>query len=131
MKIVHLFQGKKYIYNELADKKLKEITELDEDVNHNDLVHRCKSKSPDEKFGKHDNPLDPIDKIRNSEIKITDAKNDQIIFKSHCDEIKKGNNKEKSKEQKNQNSKKPHYTILKCFTKLKKRLLNYLMIIIQ
>ena len=55
-------------------KRLKEITELDEKVNFNDLVYRYKGKSPDEKFDKYDNALDLIDKIQNGEIKLTDAK---------------------------------------------------------
>ena len=38
--------------------------------------------------------------MQNGEIKLSDAKNDQIKFKSHLGEIKKGNNKKRSKEQK-------------------------------
>ena len=34
-------------------------------------------------------------------ITLAEAKNDQIKFKSHLGEIKKGNNKKQSKEQKN------------------------------
>ena len=45
--------------------------------------------------------LDLINKIRNGEIKLCDVKNHQTIFKSHLVEIKQGNNKKRSKEQKN------------------------------
>ena len=49
----------------------------------------------------NDNALNLIDKIKNGEIKLAEAKNDQIRFKSNLGEIKKGNNKKRSKEQKN------------------------------
>ena len=88
-------------FNELADGRLDKITNSDEKVNRNDLVCRYKGRSSDEKFDKYDNALDLINKIRNSEIKLAEAKNDQTIFKSHFGEIKKGNNKKRSKEQKN------------------------------
>ena len=42
-----------------------------------------------------------MNKIKNGEIKLAEAKNDQIKFKSNLGEIKKGNNKKRSKEQKN------------------------------
>ena len=89
------------MFNELVDKRLDKITELDEKVNRNHLVYRYKAKSPDEKFDKYDNPLDLINKIRNGEVKLSSVKNDQTIFKSHLGEIKKRNNKKRSKEQKN------------------------------
>ena len=83
----------KEIFNELADKKIDDITKLDEKVNRDDLIHRYKGRTPDEKFDKYDNGLDLIDKIKNREIKLADAENDQINFKSILSEIKKGNNK--------------------------------------
>ena len=39
--------------------------------------------------------------MQKSDIELSDVKNDQTIFKSRLGEIKKGNNKRKSKEQKN------------------------------
>ena len=47
------------------------------------------------------NALNLIDKIKNGEIKLAKAKNDQIKFKSNLGEIKKGNKKKRSKERKN------------------------------
>ena len=44
--------------------------------------------------------------MKNSEIKLAQAKSDKIRFKSNLGEIKKGNNKKRSKEQK-----KPLYNI--------------------
>ena len=62
------------MFNQPADERLKEITELDGKVNRDDLVYRYKGKTPDEKFDKCDNALDLIDKIRNGEIKISNVK---------------------------------------------------------
>ena len=66
-----------------------------------DFIYRYKGKTPGEKFYKYDNALNIVDKIRTSEIKLAKAKNDQIKLKSNLGEIKKGNNKKRSKGQKN------------------------------
>ena len=119
-----LISKQKKIFNKLADKMLDDITELEIKVNLHDLINRYKSKTPDEKFNEYDNALNLIDKIKNGEIKLAEAKNDQIIFKSNLSEIKETTKKD-------QKSKKTHYTILTCFTKQETRLLNFLMIILQ
>ena len=49
-----LIWKQKEIFHELANKRFKEIIELDEKVNLNYLLYRNKSKNPDEKFGKYD-----------------------------------------------------------------------------
>ena len=61
------------MFNELVDKRLNEITELDKKVNVDDLVYRYKGKTLDEKFDKYDNALNLIDKIKNVEIKLAEA----------------------------------------------------------
>ena len=94
-----IISKQKEIFNELVDKRLDEITEVDKKVNCNDLVDRYKGKIPDKKFDKYDNVLDLIDKIKNGKIKFSDVKNDQTNFKSYLGEIKKGS--KKLKEQKN------------------------------
>ena len=96
-----LILKQKEIFNKLADKRLDDITKLDEKVNRDDLIYRYKGRTPDEKFDKYDNALDLIDKIKNGEIKLAEAKNHQIRFNSYLGKIKKGNNKKSSKEQKN------------------------------
>ena len=100
-----MISKQKEIFNELANKRLNEITELDKKVNLHDLVYRYKGKTPNEKFNTYDNALDLIDKIKNGEIKLAEAINDQIRFKSNLGEIKKETTK------KDQRSKKAHYTI--------------------
>ena len=91
----------KEIFNKLVDERLEKITDLDKKVNSDDLIYRYKGNTADAKFDKFDNALNIINKIQNAEISLADVKNNQEKFKSYLGEIKKGNNKRKSKEQKN------------------------------
>ena len=70
---------------------------MNKKVDLNDLVYRYKGKSPGEKLDKYHNALNLFDKIRNVEIKLANAKNDQIIFKSHLGETKKRKQQKKIK----------------------------------
>ena len=81
------------------EKDIK-IIELHKKVNCDDLVYRYKRESPDEKFDKYDNALDLINGIQDDDIKLSNVRNDQIKFKLHLGEIKKGNKKKRLKEQK-------------------------------
>ena len=66
-------------------KQLIQIKKDDSD----DAICRYKSRTADAKFGKFDNALDILDKIRNGETSITDVKYNQAKFKSNLSEIKK------------------------------------------
>ena len=70
-------------------------------VNSDDLIYRYKGNIADAKFDKFDNAFDIIDKIRDGKIDLSDVKNNQEKIKSYLGEIKKGNKKHRSKEQKN------------------------------
>ena len=61
------------------------------------LRYRYKGKTPDENFNTYDNALNLIDKIKNDEVKLAEAKNDQIKFKSVLGEIKKMKQQKKIK----------------------------------
>ena len=81
---------KKYAYNDknkLAYETFEEITKLDKKVNPDDLIYRHEGSTAYERFNKFDNALHLIDKIREGEISLTDAKNGQAGFKSHLSEI--------------------------------------------
>ena len=65
------------------------------------MIYRYKGNTADVSFDKFDNALDIIDKTRNGKTDLADVKNNQEKFKSYLGEIKKGNNKHKSKEQRN------------------------------
>ena len=72
-----------------------------EKVNSDNLICRYKINIVDVKFDEFDNAFDIIDKIRDGKIDLSDVKNNQEKFKSYLGEIKKGNNKHRSKVQKN------------------------------
>ena len=91
----------KEIFNGLVDERRKKITDQDKKVNTDDLIYRYKGNTADVNFDKFDNALDIIDKIRDGKKDLADVKNNQKKFKSCLGEIKKGNNKHKSTEQRN------------------------------
>ena len=82
-------------------KGMKKITDLEKKVDSDDLIYRYKGNTSDVKFDKFHNALNIINKIQNREISLADVKSNQEKFKSYLGEIKKGNKKHKSKEQKN------------------------------
>ena len=90
------------------------------------MIYRYEGNIPDEKFHKFDNVFSVLDIIKSGEISLTGAKNDQVKFKSNLGEIIRRNSKKIPKE-----PKKTLCTILKCFAKQEKRLLNFWMIILQ
>ena len=91
----------KEIFNELVDERREKITDLDKKVNSDDLIYRYKGNTADAKFDKFDNALNIINKIQNVEISLADVENKQEKLKSYHGEIKRENNKRRSKEQKN------------------------------
>ena len=92
-----LISKQKEIFDELVDERLEEI---DKKVNPDDLIYRYKGSSADAKFNEFDNPFSLLDKTREGKISLADTKNDQAEFKSNLNEIKKGNKKHRSKDQK-------------------------------
>ena len=87
------------ILNKFSDKKIKEITELNNKVSPDNLIYRYTGPTANAKFNEFDNALSLIDKIREGETSIADVKNDQRRFKPMLGELKKGNKEHRSKEQ--------------------------------
>ena len=75
--MLHLSQNKKKYLNELVDRRLEKIADLDKKVNSNDLIYRYKVNIAEAKFDKFDNALDIIDKIRDGKIDLSNVKNNQ------------------------------------------------------
>ena len=69
----------KWIFNKLEDKRLNEITNLDEKGNFDNFIYRYKGQTPVVKFDEFDNAFNFFDKIRNGRKTLADVKNDQII----------------------------------------------------
>ena len=118
-----MISKQKDISNKLADERLEEITKSHKKVNSGDLW-KYKRSIPDAKLNEFDNALDLINQIREGKIRLADAKNNLIRFKSKLSEIKKENKK------RDQRGKQTLCITLKCFAKQEVILLNFLMIIL-
>ena len=114
-----LILKQKEIFNALADKRIKEINELNEKVNYDDLINKYKGNASEEKSNTYDQDFSLLDEIRDGKISLTNARSDQEKFRLDINEIKRGNKNI------NQKSKKTKYTILNCFTKQETVLLNF------
>ena len=79
----------------------KQSIQIKKKLNIDKLIYRYKDNTAGAKFDKFDNALDFINKIGNGEISLVYVKKNQAKFKSGLREIKKGNNKKRSIEQKN------------------------------
>ena len=79
----------KEIFNKAVYKKIKEITELNNEVSPDNLIYKYTGPTADAKFNEFDNALSLIDEIRESETSLSDVKNDQKRLKSRLGEIKK------------------------------------------
>ena len=71
----------KEIYNKLTEKN-----NLDKRVHIDKLVFKYKDNIPDEDFSKFDNALDLINKIRDGEISLNEAKDERTKLKSSMGE---------------------------------------------
>ena len=87
--------------HEIVDRRIEKITNLDKNINSDDLIYRYKGNTANAKLDGFDNALNIINKIQNGEISLSDVKNIQEKFKSYFGETKKENKKQRSKEQKN------------------------------
>ena len=79
----------KEIYNKLTDESFEKINSLEKKVNIDKQVFKYKGDTPDEDFTKFDNAFDLINRIRDGEISLNEAKDEQIKLRSNIGEIKK------------------------------------------
>ena len=75
LKILHLSRNKQKKINKLVDERYEQITDLDKNVNSDDLIFRYKGNTEYVNFEKFDNALNIINKIQNGEIELKDVKN--------------------------------------------------------
>ena len=101
LKITPFISKQKEMFNEFVDERLEKTTDLDKNINSDDLIYRYKGNIADVSFYEFDNALDIIDKIRDGKIDLANVKNNQEKLKSYLGEIKKGNKKHRPKVQKN------------------------------
>ena len=88
----------KEIYNELTEESFEKINNVDKNVDTNKLVFKYKGNTPDEDFSTFDNALELINKIRDGEISLNKAEDEQTKLRSGMREIKKVKKKHLLKE---------------------------------
>ena len=113
------------IYSKLTEESFEKINNLDKKVDIDKLVFKYKGNTPDKGFSKFDNVLDLINKIRDGEICLNEAKNEQTELRSNIGEIKKVQKDIYQKRVKKQEQ------ILKIFIMQEKQLLIFLLNILQ
>ena len=69
-----LISKQKEIFDELADERIKKVTELDKKVNYDDWINKYKGNIKDAEFNQFDNAFSLLDKIRDGKISLTDVK---------------------------------------------------------
>ena len=79
----------KEIYDKLTEESFEKISNLDKSVDIDKLVFKYKGNTHGEDVNKFDNALDLINKIRDGEISLNEAKDEQAKLKSSMGEIKK------------------------------------------
>ena len=69
-----MISKQKETFNKLADKMTEKINGLDKKVNSDNLIYRYKSPAAHVKFDEFGNAFDLLDKTREGEISLADAK---------------------------------------------------------
>ena len=78
------------IFNDLINKRKELMTKLYDSVDYNNLYFKYVSRGNDVSFYKHKDSREHFDAIKNSQIKLTDAKNSQDEFFSKLNNIRIG-----------------------------------------
>ena len=79
----------KEIYNKLTEESFEKIKNLNKRINNNKLVFKYKGNTVDEDFSRFDDAFELISKIKDGEISLNEAKDEQAKLKSKIREIKK------------------------------------------
>ena len=87
----------KEIYNKLTEESFEKINNLEKKADSNKLVFEYKGNTPDKDFRKFHNALDLINKIRDGEISLNEAKDEEAKLRSDVGEIKRVQKKHLSK----------------------------------
>ena len=80
----------------MTEEKKTEIKNLDNSVDRDKLIYKYKGNTSDVDFSEYYGAIDLINKIKDGDVSLKQATNDQYELKSKLGEIKKGNPKRKS-----------------------------------
>ena len=89
----------KELYNKLTEEKKTEIKNLDNSVDRNKdkLIYKYKGNTSDADFSKYYGAIDLISKIKDGEVSLKQAINNQSDLKLKLRKVKKENSKRKSR----------------------------------
>ena len=89
----------KELYNELSEEKKTEIKNLDNSVDRDNdkLIYKYKGNTSDVDFSEYYGAIDLINKIKDGDVSLKQANNNQHDLKLKLGEVKKGNPKRKSR----------------------------------
>ena len=71
---IPILSKQKEICNKLVDERREKTIDLDEKINSDDLIYRCRGNTADVKFDEFDNALNIINKIQHGKISLQDVK---------------------------------------------------------
>ena len=89
----------KELYDKLTEEKKTEIKNLDNSVDRNKdkLIYKYKGNTSDADFSKYYGAIDLISKIKDGEVSLKQAINNQSDLKLKLRKVRKGNSKRKSR----------------------------------
>ena len=86
-------------YNELTEEKKTEIEKLDKSVDRSKLIYKYKDNTSDVNFNEYIGAPDLINKVKDGDVSLRKAVNDQYELKSKLGEIKKRKPKQEVKKE--------------------------------
>ena len=81
----------------MTEEKADEIQKIDKTVNRKELLYKYKGNTSDVDFSEYFSAIELINKIKNGDVDLRKAADDQYKLKSKLGEIKKGKPRPKSR----------------------------------
>ena len=86
-----LISKEREIFKDIYNKRLDKIEELDNKIDYNNLKYVVGRSRDEYRFNKIEDPITFLNKIKNGEISLKEAKNQQQNYYSYLNAIRRGN----------------------------------------
>ena len=86
-----LISKEREIFKDIYNKRLDKIEELDNKIDYNNLKYVVGRSRDEYRFNKIEDPITFLNKIKNGEISLKEAKNQQQNYYSYLNTIRRGN----------------------------------------
>ena len=86
-----LISKEREIFKDIYNKRLDKIEELDNKIDYNNLKYAVASRGDEYRFNKIEDPITFLNKIKNGEISLKEAKDQQQNYYSYLNMIRRGN----------------------------------------